>query len=557
MAYINNTTASVSIGGVSIPGTQIKSITINEGISNGNNLTMGNSSSAEMEINLINVSKITTSAMRSYAPVSVSITRNKIAENDEDTIPFHRTWNYFYVTKAEVKRNGNTNFYNVKVTAMDAMCKFSNKQFPQLLEDTTLGSVFETICLDIGSSGQMFRGSDIEVPFAYFGDKKYRDSLETIAAIVGGYAYINEEGVLSINFLGKGLTSTKIGADNIYLSGVNLDASSEDKSPDYDEEGNLIIEDDPEVVKISGVVCEAGGAQFKAGNMTYPIVYSGHSFSHEFIEPIYSQVITKVKQYTPLALKWVGNPTLKIGSMIEVEDFDGTKYKTYIMDRTCHFDGSYYEEITSYKPTTNTDNNFEGGVSEEVVEDIAKDTANKAVRESINSLAFNVFATDSSGNPVQQRERDDEYAFCNMLFVEEIVILNCYIRNVGSGHKITIPIPSGSFGGAMLMPSMLLAGRVFMPTLALSGLNKDYTIEIKPRTYDFQSGAEVIFTNKLSMPIDTISFMMVVGVNDDPIEHIKVLDIFHIYSPYDYIPDGDESAEGCCPYYVDPTIDSE
>ena len=192
MAYINNTTASVSIGGVSIPGTQIKSITINEGISDGNNLTMGNSNSAEMEIELIKVSKATTTAMRSYAPVSVSITREKITKNDEDTIPFHRAWNYFYVTKAEVKRNGNTNFYNVKVTAMDAMCKFSVKQFPQLLEDTTLGNVFETICLDIGSSGQMFRGSDIVIPYGHFADKKYREALEIIASLVGGYAYIDE-----------------------------------------------------------------------------------------------------------------------------------------------------------------------------------------------------------------------------------------------------------------------------------------------------------------------------------------------------------------------------
>lgn len=96
---------------------------------------------------------------------------------------------------------------------------------------------------------------------------------------------------------------------------------------------------------VQSITSGVSGAEIVAGTGV------GISFENPFMtQSILDNIFANIGEisYTPLQLKWRGNPAIEAGDIVAVEDRTGGLYTVYIMEQTIRVSGGLYSEIKCY-----------------------------------------------------------------------------------------------------------------------------------------------------------------------------------------------------------------
>lgn len=89
----------------------------------------------------------------------------------------------------------------------------------------------------------------------------------------------------------------------------------------------------------------SSGAEIVAGSGV------GISFENPFMtQSVLDNILTNIGKitYTPMRVKWRGNPAIEVGDIIAVEDSTGDMRTAYVMEQTIRVSGGLYAEIKCY-----------------------------------------------------------------------------------------------------------------------------------------------------------------------------------------------------------------
>ena len=96
---------------------------------------------------------------------------------------------------------------------------------------------------------------------------------------------------------------------------------------------------------IYSITSGSSGAEIVAGTG------AGFSFKNPFMtQTILDNIFSKIGTitYTPLQVKWRGNPAIEVGDIVTVEDRGGRSCTVYVMEQTIRVSGGLYSEIKCY-----------------------------------------------------------------------------------------------------------------------------------------------------------------------------------------------------------------
>lgn len=96
---------------------------------------------------------------------------------------------------------------------------------------------------------------------------------------------------------------------------------------------------------VQSITSGSSGAELVAGTGV------GISFENPFMtQTILDDIFTNIGtiSYTPLQLKWRGNPAIEAGDIVAVEDRSGNLCTVYVMEQTIRVSGGLYSEIKCY-----------------------------------------------------------------------------------------------------------------------------------------------------------------------------------------------------------------
>lgn len=96
---------------------------------------------------------------------------------------------------------------------------------------------------------------------------------------------------------------------------------------------------------VQSITSGSSGAELVAGTGV------GISFENPFMtQTILDDIFTNIGKisYTPLQLKWRGNPAIEAGDIVAVEDRSGNLCTVYVMEQTIRVSGGLYSEIKCY-----------------------------------------------------------------------------------------------------------------------------------------------------------------------------------------------------------------
>lgn len=218
------------------------------------------------------------------------------------------------------------------LTDIASQCGFSLAQIPEFLNEVLISQ--EVSALDSTGTLSFPNGANTENGVLVIGDfvnapadevKTYtcRQYIGYFAGLLGKNARFNRYGKLTFTWYTD--SEYNIPRERQYMGGCK-------KLTEYD-------------YTVQSITSGSSGAEIVAGNGV------GISFENPFInqgilDNIFSSIGTVT--YTPLQVKWRGNPAIEVGDIVTVEDRSGKLCTTYIMEQTIRVSGGLYTEIKCF-----------------------------------------------------------------------------------------------------------------------------------------------------------------------------------------------------------------
>ena len=266
---------------------------------------------------LASVAKISNDGILTYE-IPLEITPEGVLTIGAFDVPEYCPLGKFYISKAESDNNFKATF---KVVAYDGFSKTEETYSPTIMMPNTAEAILSDIAAQCGFS----ISSDIEYPAGEFAlyDFTCRQYIGYFAGLAGKNARFNRDGKLAfVWYENHGYT---IDSEHQYLGGLKR------------------LTDAPfDVRSISSGTSEA---VLVAGTGT------GISFDNPFMT---QEVIDKIFEsigpfsYIPLQVKWRGNPAVEAGDILTVEDKDGARHTTYVMEQILKISGGMHSEVKCY-----------------------------------------------------------------------------------------------------------------------------------------------------------------------------------------------------------------
>lgn len=224
----------------------------------------------------------------------------------------------FYISKAE----SNTDFKSqYKIVAYDGFSKTEQTYSPAIAMPNTAKAILADIATQCGFS----LSSEIEYPAGVFDlyDFTCRQYIGYFAGLVGKNARFNRNGRLA--FVWYEDHKYTINQNRQYLGGLKrlTDAPFTVQSISSGASDNVLV----------------------AGNGV-GISFENPFMTQETVDAIFEK--TGTFSYTPLQLKWRGNPIVEVGDIVSVESQDGPNYTVYVMEQVLKIGGGLYSEIKCF-----------------------------------------------------------------------------------------------------------------------------------------------------------------------------------------------------------------
>lgn len=333
------------IGDVQLTGDNLIDLTVTEAVNTSDGISMGSAISSKL------VMKVKTPDSPLY--LKDNTVRPEIAVYGvEEWIPLGE----FYITDAVSDDDFETTF---TITAYDAFskttdvyvpkidmpntateilkdiasqCGFSLGQIPDALKDIVISQEFSS--LDAGGTLSFPNGANVEGGALVIGDyvnapevdvNSYtcRQYIGYFAGLIGKNARFGRDGKLT--FVWYTTTNYNIPRDRQYMGGCKR-----------------LTSDD---FKVQSITSGTSNAEIVAGTGV------GISFENPFMTQTILDGILKnigTVAYTPLQVKWRGNPAIEAGDIITVTDKSEKSRTVYVMEQTIRVSGGLHTEIKCY-----------------------------------------------------------------------------------------------------------------------------------------------------------------------------------------------------------------
>ena len=308
-----------------IPRQRIKSLTLSDYSTDGNNITMGSVVGGKLTLNLMNTTSSILSTLSNGTQLKLSLSLENASATIKSSI-------FVIDDKKIVKKTGGA--FNATITAYDKSYLMTHNYITSLTEPTCIDIVNEIASkygLGVNSSVQeAVAAIDGAIPtkFTPLADFTYKQTLGYMAGCYGCFAYINE-------------------SDEICFGWYSNSGSTIERKYVYDGSMAFSKSDNRTIVML-----ESGT---KSNPIVSPNNASGYSinFENPYItqaqaDAIYTQKIANGKiSYRIGKAKYKGNPLYSPGTIVTIKDAQNQSSLFYIMKRTLNYDGGLSETIES------------------------------------------------------------------------------------------------------------------------------------------------------------------------------------------------------------------
>lgn len=334
-----------SIGDIELTGDNLIDITVTEAVNTSDGISMGAAISSKL------VMKVKTPDF----PILLTgnIVKPYVACGDiNEWIPLGK----FYITDAESDDDFETTF---TITAYDGFSKTESVYEPRISMPNNAAAVLTDIASQCGFSlgqipaslseiliSQEFSSLDANGTLAFPNSA----NVENGALVIGDFVTASEKEVNSYTcrqyigyfagLLGKNARFDRTG--NLIFVWYNNSGYSITRDIQYMTGCKRLTEYD---YTVQSITSGSSGAEIVSGNGV------GISFENPFMtQTILDSIFSSIGKvtYTPLQVKWRGNPAIEVGDIVTVEDRGGKLCTTYVMEQTIRVSGGLYSEIKCY-----------------------------------------------------------------------------------------------------------------------------------------------------------------------------------------------------------------
>ena len=314
--------------------TEVKSVSLSESFVSNNCITMGTINSSTLKVDFVNVSDTIKGRLTKGTKCKVSLTVTASGYTSSTV-----NLGLFYIDELSWTKSY-SGYYNGNITAYDGMSLFEKEY--TVPSGSTLHSV-ANVAEDLAK--QVFGSSSYS---SYYDSSAFNDStvlttlpegvtcrvmLGYLAGFLGKCAYFDRNGKMSAKWYST--YSKTINRDEQYMDGVSLNSDT-----------------------VTIITLQSGTSET---TITAPTTIGDYGTCISFENPIMTQaqltsiynskVSGNLISFTPLSVKWRGDPNITLGSIITVQNPEketSTTYTCYVMERNLTYDGGLYEEYKCY-----------------------------------------------------------------------------------------------------------------------------------------------------------------------------------------------------------------
>lgn len=299
-----------------LTGLNIESFSLTEHLNGTNGISMGEVCSAQMNVSLFQTDN-------KYAFEGGYFTAEVGLHLEDGTVEYCPLGTFFV---SEV--NTKTGYEKVNITAYDGAYKLEKAYSPNIAEEDFPASI-QSVAEDIASQCGVLIASDTVfpdyiIPWASF-EEKYtcKQMIGFIAGMMGTNACFNRDGKLCFRFYTN--------------AGLHIDL-------EHQWQGQMNLEKQ-NPISISAILTGTEEKPISAGSGT------AISFSNPFItQEIADAIVVDLNNvsFSPLTVKWRGNPALEIGDIVSVERPDGSEITALVMEQDLKIGGGMNSTLKSF-----------------------------------------------------------------------------------------------------------------------------------------------------------------------------------------------------------------
>lgn len=310
----------------------LQSMTINDYVCDGTNITMGCVAGSKATISLVGISTRVSAALSEGTKIRVQLTLSEYSVSNSQTPDAVTLATPVWVITENKRQKRSGNKYNCTLTAYDVSYTMT-KSYVQSSSLTALqavtniaakyglsvnSSVSEAVSAIDGNTTHLFEPLDEELT-----DKQM---LAYLAGYYGCYAEINEDEQVCFSWFG--LSDDIIGSDRVFDGGAYV-TEMEERTIVMLESGTS---DTPLVAPN-----DANG---------FSINFENPYMTDEQLDAVYGAKISGgILSFRIGKVHYKGSPLNNPGTIVTIEDIDGDTASFYIMKRTLDYDGGLSETI--------------------------------------------------------------------------------------------------------------------------------------------------------------------------------------------------------------------
>lgn len=333
------------IGETLLDGKDLIDVTVTEAVNASGGLSMGSAISSKLVMKiktpetpllLIGNSvrpEVACGEGGEWFPLGVFYVTDAVSNDDFQTTFTITAYDFF--SQTEVPYEPQINFPATAaevLTDISTQCGFSLYTMPELLKEVVISQALSEV--DAGGVISFPNSANVEKGVLVIGDFVNAPAEQTKAITCRQYI-----GYFA-GLLGKNARFDRTGkltfvwySDSGYLI---------PRKQQYSGGCKRLTKDD---CIVQSITSGSSGAEIVAGTGT------GFSFENPFMtQAILEGILLDIGtiNYTPLQIKWRGNPVIEAGDIVTVEDSTGRLCTVYVMEQTIRISGGLYSEIKCY-----------------------------------------------------------------------------------------------------------------------------------------------------------------------------------------------------------------
>lgn len=333
------------IGDIELTGDNLIDLTVTEAVNTSDGISMGAAISSKLVMKVKtpdypilltgNIVKpyVACAGINEWIPLGKFYITEAVSDDDFETTFTITAYDAFSKTESVYKPQiSMPNNAAAVLTDIASQCGFPLGQIPATLSEITISQEFST--LDANGTLSFPNGANVEGGALVIGDyvaaSKEEINSYTCRQYIGYFA----------GLLGKNARFDRTG--NLIFVWYNNSGHSIPRDLQYMSGCKRLTEYD---YTVQSITSGSSGAEIVSGNG------EGISFGNPFMtQTILDNIFSSIGKvtYTPLQVKWRGNPAIEVGDIVTVEDRGGKLCTTYVMEQTIRVSGGLYSEIKCY-----------------------------------------------------------------------------------------------------------------------------------------------------------------------------------------------------------------